>query len=86
MTFRVRAEVKLSRFPSGERFVRTVVAGASKMLGALTEQGPAVLEAIVAEFANATHTYVDDEGWAPPHNQHHHCNCLRLRWYHPRHA
>jgi len=64
---RVRAEVKLSRFPSGEHFVRTVVAGASKMLGALTEQSPEVLEAIVAEVADATRTYVDDEGWATPH-------------------
>jgi hypothetical protein len=64
---RVRAEVKLTRFPSAEHFVRIVIAGAPTMIGALAEQGPGVLDAIVAEMADATRTYVDDEGWATPH-------------------
>ena len=40
---RVRAEVKLSRFPSAEHFMRIVIAGAPTMIGALAEQGPGVL-------------------------------------------
>jgi ubiquinone/menaquinone biosynthesis C-methylase UbiE len=63
---RVHAEVKLSRFPSAEFFVRSIIAGAPTMIGALAEQGPGVLDAVVAEVADATHTYVDDEGWATP--------------------
>jgi hypothetical protein len=34
------------------------------MLAALAEQGPDELDAIVAEVANATRGYVDDDGWA----------------------
>jgi SAM-dependent methyltransferase len=63
---RVRAEVKLTRFPSAEHFVRSAIAGAPTMIGALAEQGPGVLDAIVAEVADATRTYLDDEGWATP--------------------
>ena len=63
---RVRAEVKLTRFASAEHFVRSAVGGAPTMLGALAEQGADVLDAIVAEVAEATRAYVDDEGWATP--------------------
>lgn len=63
---RVRAEVKMTRFQSAEHFVRSAVGGAPTMLGALAEQGPEVLDAIVAEVADATRAYVDDEGWATP--------------------
>jgi SAM-dependent methyltransferase len=63
---RVRAEVQMTRFPSAEHFTRSAVGGAPTMLGALAEQGPGVLDAIVAEVADATHTYMDDEGWATP--------------------
>lgn len=63
---RVRAEIKLTRFRSVEHYVRSVIAGAPTMIGALAEQGPGVLDAIVAEVADATRTYVDDEGWATP--------------------
>jgi SAM-dependent methyltransferase len=63
---RVRAEVKLTRFPSSEVFVRSVIGGAPTMIGALAEQGPGALDALVAEVAAATRTYLDDEGWASP--------------------
>jgi SAM-dependent methyltransferase len=63
---RIRAEVKLTRFPSAEHFVRSVIAGAPTMIGALAEQGPGMLDVIVTEVADATRTYVDDEGWAVP--------------------
>jgi SAM-dependent methyltransferase len=63
---RIRAAVKLTRFPSIEVFVRSVIGGAPTMIGALAEQGPGALDAFVAEVAAATHTYVDDEGWASP--------------------
>ena len=36
------------------------------MLGALAEQGADVLDTIVAEVADATRSYMDDEGWATP--------------------
>jgi SAM-dependent methyltransferase len=63
----LRADVKLSRWRSAEHMVRSVVGGAPTMLGALAEQGPGVLDAIVAEVAEATRGYLDDEGWATPH-------------------
>ena len=63
---RVRGNVKLSRFPSAEHFVRSVVAAGPTMVEALAAQGPAVLDAIVAEVTDATRGYVDDEGWAAP--------------------
>jgi hypothetical protein len=63
---RLRADVNLARFQSAEHFVRSVVAAAPTMLGALAEQGPAELDAIVAEVSEATRGYVDDEGWATP--------------------
>ena len=31
-----------------------------------------VLDAIVVEVADATHGYLDDEGWATPHSHQHH--------------
>ena len=63
---RVRADVKLSRWQSAEHMVRSVVGGAPTMLGALAEQGAGVLDAIVAEVADATRGYLDDEGRATP--------------------
>ncbi len=63
---RVRADVKLSRWQSAEHFVRSLIAGAPTMLGALVEQGPGVLDTIVTEVADATADFVDDEGWATP--------------------
>jgi len=36
------------------------------MMGALVEQGEGILDAIVAEVAEASKLYVDDEGWATP--------------------
>jgi hypothetical protein len=62
----LRADVKLSRFPSAEHFVRSVVASGPKMVEALAAQGPHVLDAIVAEVTDATRDYVDDQGWAAP--------------------
>jgi hypothetical protein len=63
---RLRADVKLSRFPSAEHFVRCVVASGPTMVEALAAQGPDVLDAIVAEVTDATRDYIDDEGWAAP--------------------
>lgn len=63
---RVRAEAKLGRWQSAEHFVRSIVGGAPTMLGALAEHGAGVLDAIVAEVADATRSYIDDEGWATP--------------------
>jgi len=36
------------------------------MLGALAAQGPRALDEIVAEVAEATRSYLDNEGWATP--------------------
>jgi SAM-dependent methyltransferase len=58
---KVRADVNLARFQSAEHFVRSVVAAAPTMLGALAEQGPAALDAIVAEVNEATRGYMADE-------------------------
>src|SRR6266446_1354087 len=63
---RVRADVKLSRFPSAEHFVRCVFASGPTMVETLAAQGPDVLNALVAEVTDATRDYVDDEGWAAP--------------------
>jgi len=63
---RVRADVKLSRYPSAEHFVRCIVASGPTMVEALAAQGPDVLDALVAEVTNATLDYIDDEGWAAP--------------------
>ena len=63
---RVRAEVKMTRFPSAEYFVRSTIGGAPTMIGALAEQGPGMLDAFVVEVADATRTYLDDESWATP--------------------
>jgi SAM-dependent methyltransferase len=63
---RLRADVKLSRFPSAEHFVRSVVASGPTMVEALAAQGPDVLDVLVAEVTDATRDYVDDEGWAAP--------------------
>jgi ubiquinone/menaquinone biosynthesis C-methylase UbiE len=60
----VHADVKMSRFQSAEHFVRSVVGGGPTMLGALAQQDPEVLQAIIADVVEATSTYLDDEGWA----------------------
>lgn len=63
---RIRAEVKLSRWKSAEHFVRSLLGGAPAMLEALARQGPDVLDTIVLEVAEATRSYLDDDGWATP--------------------
>ena len=63
---KLRAEVKMIRFRSAEHLVRAVVGGAPTMMGALTDQGAGILDAIIAEMTEATKHYVDDEGWATP--------------------
>lgn len=60
------AAVKLSRWQSAEHFVRSMVGGAPTMLGALAAQGPSVLDEIVAEVAEVSRGYLDDDGWATP--------------------
>ena len=59
---RVRADVKLTRFPSAEYLVRSVVAAGPTMVEAPAAQGPDVLDALVAEVTDATRDYIDDEG------------------------
>ena len=59
---RVRADGKLSRWQTAEHFVRSVVSSGPTMLGALAAQGPDVLDLIVAEVADTTRSYMDDEG------------------------
>ena len=49
----IQAVVKLSRWHTAEHFVRSMVAGAPTMLGDLAGQGPAVLDSMVAEIAEA---------------------------------
>jgi hypothetical protein len=66
----VQAVVKLSRWHTAEHFVRSMVAGAPTMLGELAGQGPAVLDGLVAEIAEATRDFVDDWGWASPQTSH----------------
>jgi ubiquinone/menaquinone biosynthesis C-methylase UbiE len=67
---RILAEVKTTRFRSGEHMVRTVVAGAPSMLAALAEQGEAALDAIAREVAEAMRGYLDDDGLAFPQATH----------------
>jgi hypothetical protein len=62
----IRVDAKMIPFHSAEHMVRALVGGAPTMLGALAEQGEGVLDAIVAEVAEATRVFVDDEGWAIP--------------------
>jgi ubiquinone/menaquinone biosynthesis C-methylase UbiE len=65
----IRVDTKMIRFHSAEHMVRALVGGApsiASMLGAFAEQGEGVLDAIVAEVAEATRAFVDDEGWAIP--------------------
>jgi SAM-dependent methyltransferase len=66
----IRAVVKLSRWASAEHFVRSLVAGAPSMLGEAGSQGPAALDAMVAEVAEATKDFIDDQGWASPQTSH----------------
>ena len=56
----------MSRFPSAEAFVRSMVAGAPSMLGPLAAQGEAVLAAIIAEVAADLADALDDDGLAFP--------------------
>jgi SAM-dependent methyltransferase len=63
---RIRADVKMSRFPSAEAFVRSAVVGAPSMLGPLAEQGETGLARIVADVADALATSDDDDGLAFP--------------------
>ena len=67
---RIQAIVKLSRWHSAEHFVRSMVAGAPTMLGELAGQGPAALDDLVAEIAQATSDFVDDRGWVSPQTSH----------------
>ena len=66
----IQAVVKLSRWHTAEHFVRSMVAGAPTMLGDLAGQGPAVLDSMVAEIAEATSDFLDDRGWASPQTSH----------------
>jgi SAM-dependent methyltransferase len=66
----IEAVVKFSRWHTAEHFVRSMVAGAPSMLGELAGQGPAVLDALIAEVAEATSDFVDDRGWAAPQTSH----------------
>lgn len=63
---RIRSEVRMSRFPSAEAFVRAAVANAPTILGPLAAQGEAGLAQIVAEVAADLATSLDDEGLAFP--------------------
>ena len=63
---RVRAEVKLTRFLSAEHFVRSVHRRRSYDDWSAGRTGVGRADAVVAEVADATRTYLDDEGWATP--------------------
>lgn len=67
---RVRAEIKTTRFPSPQHFVRVIAAGAPSMLGALAEQGPDGLESLAEEVAATLRPWVDDDGLAFPQISH----------------
>jgi SAM-dependent methyltransferase len=62
----IRAEVKMTRFPSPEAFVRAAVGGAPSMLGPLAEQGEDGLARIIADVAAELATSLDDQGLAFP--------------------
>jgi ubiquinone/menaquinone biosynthesis C-methylase UbiE len=62
----IRADVKMSRFPSPEAFVRSAVAGSPSMLGPVAEQDESGLALIVAEVATELATSLDDQGLAFP--------------------
>lgn len=66
----IRADVKMTRFPSPELFVRCVVAGAPTMLGPLAEQGEAGLVNVVEDVASTLRSYMDDDGLAFPQANH----------------
>lgn len=67
---RIRMEVKTTRFPSPQHFVRAIVAGAPTMLGALAAQGEEALEALANEVAAGAREWVDDDGFAFPQVTH----------------
>lgn len=62
----IRAEAKMTRFPSVDAFVRGTAAAAPTMLGPLAEQGEAGLARIVADLDAALATSCDDDGVAFP--------------------
>lgn len=63
---RVRVEVKLSRWQSADHFVRNILGLSPAIMEALAVQGEGGLDAVVAEVAGKTKSYLDDEGWATP--------------------
>lgn len=67
---RIRVEVKTTRFPSPQRFVRAIVAGAPSMLGTLAAQGEAALDALADEVAAGAREWLDDDGFAFPQVTH----------------
>lgn len=58
--------VKLSRWQSAEHFARNILAPSPAIAEALAVQGEGGLDAVVAEVAGKTKSYLDDEGWAIP--------------------
>lgn len=67
---RIRSEIRTTRFPSPQRFVRAIVAGAPTMLGALAGQGEETLDALANEVADDAREWIDDDGFAFPQVTH----------------
>ena len=67
---RIRAETRTARYRSVEHLVQMRIRAAPTMNGALADQGPEVIAAIVADVTEALRHYTDDEGVGIPMSSH----------------
>jgi SAM-dependent methyltransferase len=66
----IRAEVKMTRFPSPEAFFRAVTGGAPQMLGLLAGLSETQRRELVTEITETLAPYLDDTGLAFPQPAH----------------
>lgn len=66
----IRAEVKMTRFPSPEAFFRAVTGGAPQMLGLLAQLTETQRRELVTEITETLSPYLDDTGLAFPQSAH----------------
>jgi len=66
----IRAEVKMTRFPSPEAFFRTITAGAPGMLGLLAQLTEPQRRELISEINETLAPHLDDTGLAFPQPAH----------------